>query len=393
MKVSIKMIALCSTSLFFACGDDSHATTIPAPVVLTGNALNENFGTFGQSCVADSTNYNPDIAKRDQTLWPTCIVDADKTDKWVLVDPMGQTPAASSRTEAFEGFRAKLDYTSMVASEQDFADIRTAYLIPEGLQSRITRRPDYHWVEFPIPDLNACKHTPVDPAYEKVCAGPLQIEPIINEAFSIGQAQAGHSPAEVRIQMARLEAAFLWFFYLSVYSEIHTARTEDPADVDSSLGYYTANHEENAATISGLARYVRDLDPATHARVWNGHRAARCWRSQAGDTGSLLFDKIGDAPDDLRWKAARKQLDQAALHGISLIVKDRLGEFNTEADAEVKAAHWAFIKVLGPVLYRAMDILAPSQSTALKAEIDKTDTSMVNAQAAIDAISNVYVCP
>jgi hypothetical protein len=63
--------------------------------------------------------------------------------------------------------------------------------------------------------------------YPDRCGGPGRVLPIVNDAF-----QKGIAGTQPLVQAARLEAALLWFFYLSTMSEMWTCSFDDITDYD-----------------------------------------------------------------------------------------------------------------------------------------------------------------
>jgi len=372
--------------------------------------LSENFGAQGQCNDRPFTDYDHELAVTHERrasllpqgapLWPACSV-TDNREDWVLVGE--SAPGSGPRATAFDQIRSLLDYTKVEApSNQAFQEARDIYAVDQGVQSRVNRRPDYHFAKFPLPiapdasgQPNAvCQAAIVPRSCVDACPGPLQLrDKVINPAFCTGETST--SDGERRIQAARIEAGILWFFYLSIYSEAHTTRGSSTEDTDSALAYYTGYSAGiTPATTTGLSSYIKALDAETHERVWEGLRALRCWRSLEGDQKADV-GAVGTTDADLRWRYATNQLDRAVLHGVTLIIKDRLEKFRTESNADIKVAHWAFLQVIGPSLVRGARAADPETDGASKIESEfaKTVTQEVDAEGLIDAISQEFPCP
>jgi hypothetical protein len=361
------------------CSDDSDSTRNNDTLVQVPT-LEEDFGLVNGQCSAKPTDYTREIAQRDAELWPACV--SDNQEDYVLVG--AEPPSTIARTEAFERIRALLFDVTSDPSSDAFTEARIAYLAPEGLQSRVTRRADYHFSTYPMVDPEACRKRPVTEGYEQVCAGPLAIEPTLNDAF-----QKGIEGVEPRVQAARIEAALLWFQYLSAYSEIHSGR-EKSADLNSSWAYYNGGREPSDGI--GLARYVRDIDLDIDARAWDGLRAMRCWRSFVGDESVVSgFDDSTLA--DRRWAYARNQYDQALLHGFSRVISRRIEAFQQSTSDAERAAHWAFLQVAGPVLVRGAEGQNSAAGETLQREFANTSSDDFDAAAAIAAIDSAFECP
>ncbi|WP_375770014.1 hypothetical protein NR798_03755 [Archangium gephyra] len=179
---------------------------------------------------------------------------------------------------------------------------------------------------------------------------------------------------------ARIEAALLWFLYVSPLSEV-TSCTNKDADCDSAWAYYTGGTPRTEPV--GLARYVRELAPATHERAYDATLAVRCWRD---------LDRATPANDLELRDRARAQLDHAMQRGMAIIVRQRFQEL-TCTSGEAKAARWAFLKVLVPLLEREARARNPAEADVLKAQVEKLDPEAVDASAAITALDRLFPCP
>jgi hypothetical protein len=205
--------------------------------------------------------------------------------------------------QAFEEIADLLFDPTSDAASADFLTARSIYQEDEGLDSRVVRRYDPH---YRVPDGTDCTLDGVPEDYPDYCVGPAQLQPILLDAFNRGAMDDA-----VREQAARIEAALLWFLYVSPYKESLTC-SDVARDCDSSYAYYTGGAEARGGI--GLARYVAEVDPHAHDRAWDGLLAVRCWRDL--DDGELAVE------DELRDRA-REQYDRALIDGLAAIVRDR----------------------------------------------------------------------
>jgi hypothetical protein len=221
-------------------------------------------------------------------------------------------------------------------SPEEFTAARMIYLEAEGLDSRVSRRSDEH---YPAPMVNDCRMDAVRMANPDYCVGPSRLLPVLTEAFRLGQTAAGTVPS--RVHAARIEAALLWFLYLSPYKESLTCTTTT-ADCDSAWAYYTGGAPPDAPMQLGLARRVAALEPATHLRIFDGLLAVRCWRD---------LDGAATATDTALRDRARAQLDRALTRGMVAVVLARLEALAVATGPEALAQR-AFLSTLAPLLER-----------------------------------------
>ncbi|HYO52557.1 hypothetical protein [Archangium sp.] len=150
---------------------------------------------------------------------------------------------------------------------------------PRGLDSRVQRREDVH---YPAPSSGAkCSDAGIPEQYPDRCVGPAKLLPILNEAFQKGT--RGESP---RVQATRIEAALLWFLYVSTPSEV-TSCASKPQDCDSVWAYYTGGHRARSATGTG----------SVHAGAGAGDTRARLRR----DAGGALLAQPGQRGGRPAW--------------------------------------------------------------------------------------------
>lgn len=295
--------------------------------------------------------------------WPACVSDDG------AFHPFGASVSTNARAAAFVEIATKLAFGGARApSPQDFVDARVAYTASEGIESRVARREDEHYPPAP----KACRDLagPELAAHADRCVGQSKLQPMLNAAFEAGI--AGHDPVE---NAARIEAALLWFFYVSAHKEARTCASTQ-ADCDSSSGYYAGTQTRGEGV--GLATYVRAASPQAHARVWDGLLAVRCWRD---------LDNPGGLAGDLALRdRAVAQLDRALLRGMALIVRHRA------ASASCSAA-WETVKVLGPLLDREASARDASRAAVLRAEVARAGAAELDVAALTSALDAVFACP
>jgi len=316
----------------------------------------------GPACTRAPTDYAPG-ADDD---WPACISDDGQYHR---VEPTISTVA---RVMAFETIAGLLFDPGRDPSPAEFLMARVLYQESEGLDSRIVRRFDPHFV---VPDGTSCGDPGAPEMVPDYCVGPARLQPLI-----LGALNAGIDGTEPRAQAARIEAALLWFLYVSAYKEGLTCTTV-PRDCDSSYAYYTGG--EAAREGIGLARYVRGVDPLAHDRAWDGILALRCWRD---------LDPAATATDLATRELARDQYDRAVLDGVAAVLRQRLVLLGAATGGEAVYQH-AFVTTLGPVLDRHMRSTAPAEATALATALSASDPASVDVEAAVAAIDAVFRCP
>jgi hypothetical protein len=326
------------------------------------------------SCACSVDDYAPRYEMSRYDTWPRCVSDSGE----YKLQGTGR-PAAAARTEAWDMMATKLwANIDRAPSAQDFSDARDLYNIDQGIASRVARRQDVHYPELPVMDGKkfACTDAGLPAMYPDRCAGPARLQPIINDAFQRGAAQT-----EPRVQAARIEAALLWFFYLSTLSEVWTSSFEKIEDIDSMWGYYNAAQQRGG--IAGIARYINPLSPEAHQRAFDGILAGRCWRD---------LDPSLPAKDLGRYQRALNQLDKAELYGLGRVLRDRIGKLGAST-GEIQRAHLAFVSILGQLMDRAARAVDAARADVLKAQIGVADPAQVNVKAAQDAIDALFPCP
>lgn len=368
-----RILMLATVALLAACDDsnppENPDSGTPPPPAECSDAPNTPEDL--SSCLPPATDYRPrepQVNNSESDTWAACISD-DNT--YHVIDPNISTVA---RVAAFDEIATLLWRNGKVPSQADFVSAYDKYTQTEGLASRVQRREDYHYP--PPPSGKACREANVPETAPDRCVGPAKLLPIINDALTRGA--QGDSP---RIHAARIEAALLWFLYISVYSEVNTCTTT-PKDCDSAWAYYTGGTERCAP--KGLAAYVQNVAPKTHERTYDATLAVRCWRNLDNETGAATNIELRNL--------ALSQLDRATLRGVAMILRQRFAQLRQGVE-EVQQAHLAFINVLGPFLDREARARNVSQADALKAEVSKTSVTEVNAPAATTALDILFACP
>ena len=277
-----------------------------------------------------------------------------------------------ARVAAFEEIAELLFDPTSAASGDDFLDARMLYQEDEGLDSRVVRRYDPY---AEAPDGTDCTADGVPAQYPDYCVGPAKLQPILLDAFAKGA--LGEAPQE---QAARIEAALLYFLFISSNKEAHSCTTTI-VDCDSAYVYYTGGEEARGGL--GLARYVKRVDAYAHDRAWDGLLAVRCWRDL--DDGAMAEDLA------LRDRA-RAQYFSALVDGVAAIVRDRLEQL-ADSTGDEQRNHFAFVTTLGPALLPEAMERSSSDASDLADELAKTDPAELDTDAAIAAIDALFECP
>ena len=359
--------------LFTGCGDDD-----PKPngnPDAGGNDIDcENPPVYTENvtaCQPAATDYRPRDAAANNSVtdaWPACVSDENV---YTPIDPNISTVA---RVAAFDQIAVKLWKDGKVPTSQEFVESLDLFTQAEGLASRVQRREDIHYP--PAPGGARCRDQGVPETAPDRCVGPAKLLPVLNDAFTRGA--QGESP---RVHAARIEAALLWFLYVSPLAEV-TSCASTPKDCDSAWAYYTGGTPR--AEPRGLAAYVKALGPETHERAYDGALAVRCWRNLDNETGA--------ATNTALQQRALRQYDKALLRGTALILRQRLTEL-TCGNEEGSQARMAFINTLGPFFDRAARETNAARADVLKAEVEKTNAEDVDVDAAVAALDALFACP
>lgn len=338
--------------------DDGGGDTMDDAMVDTGGDVEP------VECEPQPSDYSPGADDE----WPECISD-DGT-----YHQIQESISTLGRVAGFEDI-AELLWRDGTPSADDFISARDIYSTGEGLDSRISRREDEHYPPVTDPgtgDTLRCRDEGVPEMDPQRCVGPALIQPILQDAFQEGA--VGNDP---EINAARVEAALLWFLYVSSHKESISCAVA-AKDCDSSYAYYTGGAPRDEGL--GLAGYVVDLDPDVHDAVWNGILASRCWRD---------LDDAEEAQDLEMRDRATAQLDRALLRGVALVVLDRLATWQAATGVDKEAAA-AFLEILGPVLHREATERNPELADDIAAsEWENLDD---NAQSLRSAVETIFPC-
>ena len=216
------------------------------------------------ACAPAATDYRP---RDGGDTWPACISDDN------VYHPISPNISSIARVSGFEEIAALLWRDAKIPSRQDFIDARVIYAQSEGLDSRVQRREDVH---YPAPaaldggTAAKCSDVGVPAQYPDRCVGPAKLLPILNDAFARGA--MGEAP---RLHAARIEAALLWFLYVSTLSEVMSCGAK-PQDCDSCWAYF-AGGGPRAAPL-GLGKVISSLGPDTYDRGYDATLAVRSCR-------------------------------------------------------------------------------------------------------------------
>lgn len=320
----------------------------------------------GVECMPLATDYSPGA----DDMWPPCISDDGA---YHNVEP---TISTIARVMSFEEIATLLFDPNRDPTPEQFTMARMIYQVAEGLDSRVVRRYDPHYT---APEGTDCTAVGVPAMYPDYCIGPSTLQPVVLDALAAG-ATASDPTTPSRVHAARIEGALLYFLAVSPYKESLTCTTT-AKDCDSSYAYYTGG--EAARGGIGLARYVREVDPAAHDRAWDGILAVRCWRDLDDATVATMLEMR---------ERARQQYDRALMDGVAAVIRDRLLRFDA-ATGDAKTYWWEMLRVFGPVLDVVMEARAPDRAAIYAAELARTDPATVDVAAAIAAIDAVFDCP
>ena len=375
MKKSILGIGLGMLIMATGCDSSTPATMDMAPATQCmadkpATTMCQPFSGDLASCKCSVDDDAPRTNGSKMDTWPACVSDGKS---YVLFGP--STPGASARTLAFDSIGKKLWKNTAIPSSADITAARDEYAVANGIGSRVARRQDIHYPEVPGSDKFACNDATIAAMNPDRCAGPGKLKPIIDDAFTKGI--AGTKPI---VQSARLEAALLWFFYLSTLSEVWTSSFDNAADVDSSFGYLSGT--ERGKPI-GLGLYFQQLHRETYERAYDAVLASRCWRD---------LDRALPSTCSLFYQRAASQLDRAMTRGMALILRDRIGKIPT-LTGEAQEAALNFVNILGGLLDRAARAIDPAKADQLKTQTQATMAGSVNVSQAQSIIDTLFACP
>lgn len=314
-------------------------------------------------CQSLSTDYKPNASDD----WPACISDDD------TYHPFDANISSIARVSAFEEIMKRL-MTGSAPTSQAFIDAKVAYTQAEGLDSRVSRREDEHYPKA----TKACADMDAQELqqHKDRCVGPAQIQPLLNQAFLEGT--QGKDPIG---NAARIEAALLWFLYVSIYKESVTCTTTKK-DCDSSQAYYNGGEARSGS--KGLGRYIRTLSTQAHDRAWDGILAVRCWRD---------LDSANPAVNLTLRDKALAQLDKALLRGLALLVKSRIKAIEQITCAKIRDPLWASVKILGGVLHREATARNATLAKTLHDELAKSAVVGVDFKTITTILEEMFPCP
>ena len=318
------------------------------------------------SCQPRATDYTPRVSNSSTDTWAACISDNN------TFTPINPNISSIARITAFEDIATLLWRDGVLPTPQAFVDARVAYAIDQGLDSRVQRREDTH---YPAASA-ACSTAGIPAQFPDRCAGPIKLLPILNDAFAKGA--TGETP---RVHAARIEAALVWFLYLSSLSEVVSCTTK-PQDCDSCWAYYAGGTTRDAPL--GLAKRVRALGRETHDRAYDATLAVRCWRN--------LDNETTVATDLARRDLAFAQLDQALLRGVALVLRQQVAELSCTT-GEVRDARFAFFKTLAPWFDRAARERSVANADLVAREAGKASAAEVDVSAVTAALDALFPCP
>ena len=359
------LLLIVVTVLLIACGksDPEPTPNLDAGQGEPGCAADQNLTpSDGAMCAAHPDDYQPRNEQSQSDSWPACISDDN------VYHPFESSISSNARVAAFEQIATLLGFGQGKApSQAEFVQARTVYTEPEGLDSRVSRREDEHYP----PASDVCRNLSAaeQAKHPERCVGPVQIQPLLTNAFRDGA--DGLEPA---LNAARIEAGLLWFLYVSVYKEATTC-TAKPKDCDSASGYYAGVQTREPSF--GWARYVQERSPQAHQASWDAILAVRCWRD--------LDNPQGMASDIALRDKARGQLDRALDRGLALIVRQRVA-------AQPCDTAWETVRILGPVLDRAATSRDSVKGAQLRTLLQQNRDSF-DASAAAALLDELFPCP
>lgn len=362
---------LFAAPLFSACGSSGESSTDMCAVKPDTSApMCQPASGNPASCSCSVDDYAPRFNASANDTWPACISDAGS-----FVRIGASVPAADVRSVAFDSIASKLWRRADAPTMAEFTSARDDYSIMQGIGSRVARRQDTHYPILPGQDKFACTDAATAAMYPDRCFGPAKLKPILDDAFAMGQ--AGTKP---QVQAARVEASLLWFFYLSISSEVWTCGFNNIEDCDSAWGYYGGARDRSQPI--GLGAYIKALDPGTYDRGYDAILGIRCWRDIDPAMPSLcssFYDRV------------QAQLDKSLTRGMALILRDRVGKLPT-LSGEPQEAALTFINLLGGFLDRAARSIDPARADTLKAQTQATTAAGVNVATAQGAIDALFPC-
>jgi hypothetical protein len=351
-----------------ACGSDDLGKT---PTGGSGGApalkiCDVNLGVEDRSnetCKPLPDDYTPRDAASANDTWPACISDSNQ------YVPIGPLTITAAHAQDFEDISSLLRFGGLYApTPQEFAMAHALYSSDGGIASFVLNLEDDHYPAAP----KRCQDLAPDEqaSYPFRCVGPIRIKAILDIAF-----EAGQKAEEPALQVARIEAALLWYFYMTTYQEAIRAALVAEA-IDGAWGAYSGG--ESREKPKGLAKYVFDRDQEAHQRIWDGLLALRCWRD--------LDNPQGPAMDLAMQKRAVEQLDRALLRGIAAILRQRIQVISCEPA-------WESSELIGGILLRESKARDAELGQVFLEEISRRRATLVDAEKLTSAIDELFPCP
>lgn len=403
----MKLLNSCTLSLALVlatgCPGGGQESASDTDAGSSGNASNSTDPTGGQdcsavmvpaidesSCMPLATDYMPRTNMSADDTWPACISDSGM---YTLV---AGTPGAQARIDAYEKIADAL-WRKQDPTPDDFTFARDQYVIPEGLESRISRREDLHEDPIPMddpdwdPQVDAdkqCTVAAIVAKYPKRCIGPTAIQPILDEAFAAGQAGTG----DANINAARIHGALVWFIYLSTYKEANTCATETAEDCDATWAYYTGGQSIDAGI--GMSAEVKAQSVTTHERIHDAILAVRCWRDL--NKGAMSeYPLLPDLPQDQvdLFNQGWEQLDQGLHRGFAVVLRGHMQAYVDAACAGTPyAAEWAFLQAAAKGLQSEAERRDATNAAVLADLWAKAEPTAAEVAAGITALDTIFPC-
>ena len=329
----MRFISCLMLTLIIGCADDNpeETQTTETATRTTGNACEAVQAPANElnECLPADTDYLPRSNASADDSWDACISDSG------LYSQLELSVSSVERVAGTDAIADLLWRRDTVPSPDDFLEARDIYTMEQGLRTRVMRRFDPHHEAPPSGGLS-CGDESTYLAYPEYCLGPSTIGPLITTAFI-----AGIKGLEPLQNAGRIEAGLLWFLYISTIKEAHTC-VDVSKDCDSSWAYYSGGTQRGEPL--GLAAVIDALSPETHDRAFDGILALRCWRD---------LDQAAPAENLELWQIAVNQIDQALLHGISLVLRQKALQVGCST-GDYADAHRSFLRFTGPLLGKLM---------------------------------------
>ncbi|EDM75541.1 hypothetical protein PPSIR1_13570 [Plesiocystis pacifica SIR-1] len=326
-------------------------------------------------------------ADPDNDPYPACISDSGSYE--LYADP----PGSIDRVVALQDIADLLWNAGAAPRPDDFVMARSIYEIDQGLGSRVDRREDLHYPPVPEaewdPGVDADKQCSVEAlaeAYPDRCAGPAKLRPMINQAFIDGIEGNG----DANVAAAKIEAAFMWFVYLSTYKEANTCIPKGK-DCDSSWAYYTGGAQIGGEML-GLAKLVEAYSPNTHQRIFDGILAVRCWRDLYSVDDYPTYEDLpedGQALYDQAWE----QLDEALHRGLAVVIRQHALAQDDDQCSEATEANWTFVQITGDVLVREMEERGVAELDEYRSLLALDAPTTEDVEALVGILDTVFDCP